>query len=346
MVEANIQLEDSTLRAPYDGVIAQRFVEERQNIRAKEPVVQFQDVDEIDIAVDVPETVMAADIRSADIVQMVAEFSGAPGLQFPVRIKEIAQVADPMTQTFQVRVAMKSPPGMNVLPGMTATVTLTYRRASILGERILVPISAVFKDAAGEQVAWVIGPDQTVIAPPGETRRGDGRPDRNRRRAATGRPHRRGGGDVPARRHEGSRPGRRTRRRPVMNPGVFSVRNNRVLFVAMLFVLVGGIVAYQQMGRLEDPEFTIKEALIITPYPGASAEEVAKEVTNPIESACSSSASSSASSRSPRAAGRWSPPSSRTGTTRTRSPRSGTSCAARSATSNRSCRPRCAAGRW
>src|SRR5262249_28811628 len=40
------------------------------------------------------------------------------------------------------------------------------------------------------------------------------------------------------------------------------------------------------MGRLEDPEFTIKEALIITPYPGASAEEVAKEVSNPIESAC------------------------------------------------------------
>jgi multidrug efflux pump subunit AcrB len=70
-----------------------------------------------------------------------------------------------------------------------------------------------------------------------------------------------------------------------MNPGEFSIRNDRVLYVAMLFVLVGGLVAYQQMGRLEDPEFTIKEALIITPYPGASAEEVAKEVTNPIESA-------------------------------------------------------------
>jgi multidrug efflux pump subunit AcrB len=70
-----------------------------------------------------------------------------------------------------------------------------------------------------------------------------------------------------------------------MNPGVLSVRNNRVVFVAMLFVLVGGLVAYRQMGRLEDPEFTIKEALIITPYPGASAEEVAQEVTNPIENA-------------------------------------------------------------
>jgi multidrug efflux pump subunit AcrB len=71
-----------------------------------------------------------------------------------------------------------------------------------------------------------------------------------------------------------------------MNPGILSVQNNRVIFVAMLFVLIGGFVAYQQIGRLEDPEFTIKEALIITPYPGASAEEVAKEVSNPIESAC------------------------------------------------------------
>jgi multidrug efflux pump subunit AcrB len=70
-----------------------------------------------------------------------------------------------------------------------------------------------------------------------------------------------------------------------MNPGVLSVRNNRVVFLAMAFVLVGGIIAYRQMGRLEDPEFTIKEALIITPYPGASAEEVAQEVTNPIENA-------------------------------------------------------------
>src|SRR5215468_10787480 len=71
-----------------------------------------------------------------------------------------------------------------------------------------------------------------------------------------------------------------------MNPGVFSVRNNRVVLVGMGLVLVGGIVAYLNIGRLEDPELPIKEALIITPYPGASAEEVAQEVTNPIETAC------------------------------------------------------------
>ena len=60
-----------------------------------------------------------------------------------------------------------------------------------------------------------------------------------------------------------------------MNPGVFSVKNNRTVFVAMLLAVIGGYVAYNRLGRLEDPEFTIKQALIVTPYPGASAEEVA-----------------------------------------------------------------------
>ena len=39
-----------------------------------------------------------------------------------------------------------------------------------------------------------------------------------------------------------------------MNPGELSIRNNRVVFVAMILILIGGFVAYQNMGRLEDPE--------------------------------------------------------------------------------------------
>lgn len=162
VVEANIQLEDTTLSAPFDGVIAQRFVEEGQNIRAKDPVVRFQDVEEVEIIVDVPETVMASDIQSADILEIFAELSGAPATRFPVRITEIAQVADPTTQTFKVRTAMLVPEGVRVLPGMTASVTLRYRRATILGDPILVPISAIFSDPQGEQVTWVLGSDSKV----------------------------------------------------------------------------------------------------------------------------------------------------------------------------------------
>jgi len=55
-----------------------------------------------------------------------------------------------------------------------------------------------------------------------------------------------------------------------------------VLSAALLF---GGMYAYTKIGRLEDPEFTIKSAQVVTVYPGATAEEVLNEVTDPIETA-------------------------------------------------------------
>jgi multidrug efflux pump subunit AcrB len=48
-------------------------------------------------------------------------------------------------------------------------------------------------------------------------------------------------------------------------------------------MIIAGLGSYQNMGRLEDPEFTIKDALIITQYPGATAQEVEEEITDEIE---------------------------------------------------------------
>ncbi len=70
-----------------------------------------------------------------------------------------------------------------------------------------------------------------------------------------------------------------------MNIAEFSIRKKTITIVVALLLVFGGIVAYKSLPRLEDPEFTIKEALIITPYPGATAGEVAEEVTNEIEKA-------------------------------------------------------------
>lgn len=160
--EAAVQLGDSTLRAPYSGVIAQRLIDEGQVITANRPVVKFQNTEEIDIVADVPETVMAMGFRSSNIARMSAEFSHSPGRQFPVHIGELAQVADPATQTFQVRFRMKTPAGMMLLPGMTATVAINYRRPRLPTNRAFVPISAVTREVNGRQVVWVIGADDTV----------------------------------------------------------------------------------------------------------------------------------------------------------------------------------------
>ena len=160
--EASVQFTDSTLRAPYDGIIAQRLVNEGQPIAAATPVVKFQDDGEIDIVMDVPEKFMANEIRQAAGLSMAAKFSGAPDLEFPVKLKEAAQAADPKTQTFQVRVAMKRPAGFTALPGMTAVVKVVYFPGGVPSSRILVPISAVTKTETETPVVWVVGPNQTV----------------------------------------------------------------------------------------------------------------------------------------------------------------------------------------
>ena len=55
------------------------------------------------------------------------------------------------------------------------------------------------------------------------------------------------------------------------------------IWLLSLCFLIGGIVAMGKIGRLEDPAFTIKQAVIFTYYPGASAEKVEKEVTEQVE---------------------------------------------------------------
>jgi multidrug efflux pump subunit AcrB len=70
-----------------------------------------------------------------------------------------------------------------------------------------------------------------------------------------------------------------------MNLAEFSIKNQLLCVIAILLALVGGWNAYQTMPRFEDPEFTIRSALIFTQYPGASPEQVALEVSDPLETA-------------------------------------------------------------
>ena len=70
-----------------------------------------------------------------------------------------------------------------------------------------------------------------------------------------------------------------------MNPAEFAIKWRLISVLVMLVALIGGWLAYQNMPRLEDPEFTIRTAQVITPYPGASPTEVANEVTDALETA-------------------------------------------------------------
>lgn len=70
-----------------------------------------------------------------------------------------------------------------------------------------------------------------------------------------------------------------------MNIAQFFIERRVITLVLTVVMLGAGLSSYQGLSRLEDPEFTIKDALVITSYPGASAAEVEKEVSDRLEKA-------------------------------------------------------------
>jgi len=70
-----------------------------------------------------------------------------------------------------------------------------------------------------------------------------------------------------------------------MNPARLSIEKPLIAWLIILGCVIGGIYGFLSIGRLEDPAFTIKEAVVVTEYAGATAEEVEKEVTERLETA-------------------------------------------------------------
>lgn len=68
-----------------------------------------------------------------------------------------------------------------------------------------------------------------------------------------------------------------------MNLAALSIEKRAITYFGILLVLAGGLFSYFQLGQLEDPEFSVKTAVITTAYPGASAEQVELEITDRLE---------------------------------------------------------------
>jgi RND family efflux transporter MFP subunit len=150
-------LEDTYLRAPFAGLIANTFVKNYQNVQAKQTILSLQDISQVEIEVNIPEERIARTKESAEELKLAASFDYLPGREFKVRIKEYATEADPKTQTYEVTFVMPSPKDVRILPGMTATITeyaTTLPSASEAG--IAVPLGLVPIDGVGQYYVWVV----------------------------------------------------------------------------------------------------------------------------------------------------------------------------------------------
>ena len=68
-----------------------------------------------------------------------------------------------------------------------------------------------------------------------------------------------------------------------MNFSKWALDNSKLINFLVVILVVGGLMAYNSMSKLEDPAIKVKQAMVITTYPGASAHQVELEVTDPLE---------------------------------------------------------------
>jgi RND family efflux transporter MFP subunit len=156
--DARNKVRHTELRAPFAGRVAKRWVDNFQEIQPTQPVLALEDISQVELLIDVPENVMAtADARDgAHGVSFSAQFPAAPGKQFPLVLEEFATRADPATQTYQVVLKMAQPEGLNVITGMTATVTVTFDGQSAAHRGTRVPAIAVTAEPDGAGYVWVV----------------------------------------------------------------------------------------------------------------------------------------------------------------------------------------------
>ncbi|MGD2137047.1 MAG: efflux RND transporter periplasmic adaptor subunit [Gammaproteobacteria bacterium] len=172
--KAQKALDDTELRAPYDGVVGQKLADNYQNVQAKEPVLIYQDASILEMDVAVPERDFVNMQRDLSLEERTRRarphvaISTVPGRTFPARIKSFTATADPITRTYKATFQFDKPDDVNILPGMTARVVLdpspeTVRQYTPANE-VTVPVAAVASDEQGNPYVWRVDPGTMIVS--------------------------------------------------------------------------------------------------------------------------------------------------------------------------------------
>jgi len=150
---AQDQLNDTELKAPYDGRIAERFVDNYEYVTAFTNVLSLQNIRVVEIVAQIPERLISTgnQIKSS---KFVARLSSAPGVNLDAKPTEYASEADPVTRTYSVTFQTEQPEEYVVFAGMTAEIEISGMPGAASG--FLVPVAAIFSDDAGNKNVWLL----------------------------------------------------------------------------------------------------------------------------------------------------------------------------------------------
>jgi RND family efflux transporter MFP subunit len=161
---------DTSMRAPFSGVVAKVLVEDILDVQAKQKILILQDNSSMKVTVDLPETIGrghdATVDPKVDVERMEPKvfLSYDPDRAIPARLQEFSILADMATRTYEATFTFDPPEDMLILSGMTARMVFIDQGpvtpdASVFG----VPSTAVVASPDGDAFVWVFDEASSTV---------------------------------------------------------------------------------------------------------------------------------------------------------------------------------------
>ncbi|MEP3048900.1 MAG: efflux RND transporter periplasmic adaptor subunit [Roseibium sp.] len=152
--EARQNLEYTELRAPFDGIVSVRLIDNFTTVNVRTPIVRMHDVSEVQVDINVAEALFGR-VTESEVSSVEARFPAYGDKMFPLTYREHSTQVDEVAQTYRVTLAMPKNGAEELAPGMTASVSVKFLPEGLeLDDLILIPSNAIAVDGDGKSYVW------------------------------------------------------------------------------------------------------------------------------------------------------------------------------------------------
>lgn len=159
--KATDNLSYATLKAPFDGIIAAIYVENHEQVRAKQIAVRVLDTADREMEINVPEKFINLLLEGRGNLKFNVYLDAFPDKVFPASVKEIGTEASSTTQTYPIILTLHDIPlDQSLLAGMSGKAVLQQAKVK---KSINLPKAAIFSDNLNKTYVWVFDPGSQTV---------------------------------------------------------------------------------------------------------------------------------------------------------------------------------------
>lgn len=160
--EAKVDLKDSKIKAPFDGLVSLSFVKAHQFVAAKTAILNIINNDQLDINISLPVPYvdnLGVNILKEKKFMVVFDFHSA--MMHSAKFKEISTEADSATNTYKATVTIERPSGTNLLTGMTGQVLIAN---TLNSNPLLLPEGAWISKQTAQGKLWRYNKENKTVS--------------------------------------------------------------------------------------------------------------------------------------------------------------------------------------